>query len=100
MSTPAMQQRIADWETQLKRDRDGLLATPGFCRLMWHELEVAGVFRSSFAGELTHSTAYNEGLRGGGLRLLALLTDANPAALTLLQAHAMPTTVKKDESDE
>lgn len=101
MSKTAQEEaRVRQWEQQLTLDRDALLKTPGFCRVMWTELEMAGVFRSSFAGENTHSTAFNEGMRAAGLRLLSELSAANPAAMTLLQAHAMPTTSTKDETDE
>jgi len=39
-------------------------------RFMWHLLEQTGVFRLSFAGEQTHSTAFAEGGRNQGLMLM------------------------------
>lgn len=44
-------------------------------RLMWHLLERTGVFRLSFAGEATHSTAFAEGGRNQGLMLIAALHE-------------------------
>ena len=100
MTTKA-QKQIEKWNVQLRLDREALLKTPGFCRVAWRTLEMAGLFQSSFAGEQSHNTAFNEGMRSSGLRFLAELTDANPNALALLQAHAMPATPpEKDDVDE
>lgn len=47
-------------------------------RIVWRLLDRAGVFRLSFAGEATHQTAFNEGQRNEGLRLMALITEHAP----------------------
>lgn len=54
---------------------------------IWAELVQCGVFTASFAGERPHTTAFNEGRRDIGLRLLndVLAFDAN--ALTVMKAE-------------
>jgi hypothetical protein len=91
MSQPTAEKRaILAWQQQLQADRAVLLTMPAFCRVMHEVLAEAGVFRLSFAGESTHATAFNEGQRNVGLRLLAELERAEPLALQHLRAHARP----------
>ena len=45
---------------------------------VWDQLSDAGVFRSSFAEEATHRTAFNEGKRVQGLKLLARVLQYAP----------------------
>lgn len=45
-------------------------------RFVWRQLEVAGVFRTSFTGN--SQTFFNEGMRNSGLRLMALINAECP----------------------
>jgi hypothetical protein len=98
MSGPTAKQQ-AEWQRRLLVDRRGLLDSPAFCRVLWDFLEQSGLFRTSFAGESAHITAFQEGVRSNGLRVFAELTEAVPDALARLQAHAMPVTVSPDPED-
>ena len=49
-------------------------------RFVWRYLEECGVMRTSFNGELTHSTAFAEGSRNVGLKMLADVNEALPSA--------------------
>lgn len=67
--------RTAERDKRLAlRDEDQikfLMESPLGRGIVWDQLSAAGVFRSSFAGEHTHETAFNEGKRAAGLDLLA-----------------------------
>lgn len=54
---------------------------------IWERLEEAGIFKTSFAGENSHTTSFNEGQRNMGLRMLndVMRFDAN--SLTLMKAE-------------
>jgi hypothetical protein len=97
MKGPSMKQ-VERHQRQLLLDRQALLERADFRRVMQDFLEQAGIFRSSFAGEQTHSTAFNEGQRNAGNRMLSELEQANPNALALLRASAMlPETPDEDD---
>jgi hypothetical protein len=49
-------------------------------RVLWDILEQTGIYRVSFTGE-AEQTAFNEGVRSVGLRLMARLGDAAPEHL-------------------
>jgi hypothetical protein len=51
--------------------------------LVWRILALAGVFRSSFTGDV--HTYYNEGKRGIGLEIIEILNTVDPQALVLMQ---------------
>jgi len=55
-------------------------------RVLWRLLEQAGVFRLSYTGE-AQSTAFNEGQRNIGLRLLAECLEAAPEKYALMQTE-------------
>lgn len=52
-------------------------------RFIWRYLSDCGIFRSSYVTE-PHDTAYNEGRRAVGLKLLAEVTEAMPEAYSLM----------------
>jgi hypothetical protein len=57
-------------------------------RFVWRLLEQAGVYRASFAGEATHQTAFLEGQRNGGLRLLHQIFETCPGSYALMMKEA------------
>jgi hypothetical protein len=64
-----------------------LLGTPQGRRFIWRYLEQCGLFASSFH----HSGSqmyFNEGQRNVGLRLLADVNEANPAAYVTMMQEA------------
>jgi hypothetical protein len=65
-----------------------LLADKRGRRIAWALLEEAGVFRSSFNPDRPHATAFNEGIRNTGLRVLASVMQADPEAFTLMSKEA------------
>lgn len=80
-------------QAQANRDDDNanrmafMLRSPHGRAYIWDQLSQCGVFGASFAGERPLTTAFHEGRRDIGIRLLAevLAFDAN--ALTLMQAE-------------
>lgn len=52
-------------------------------RYVWRLLEQAGVFRSSFTGD-AQQTAFNEGQRNMGLRVLAMVHEHAPESYQLM----------------
>lgn len=56
-------------------------------RIVWKLLEDAGLFRSSFAAE-SATTAFNEGQRNAGLRVLTNVMTADPDAFVTMQREA------------
>jgi hypothetical protein len=76
----AARSQEARWEAE---DLAALMATKRGRRTMWRLLSHAGVYRQSFTGEAL-STAFNEGQRSVGLRLMAILTAACPSEYALM----------------
>lgn len=63
------------------RDEDQivfLMHSPVGRGFVWDQLADAGVYRTSFAAEATHSTAFAEGKREQGLKLLARVMKHAP----------------------
>ena len=56
-------------------------------RIVWRQLEQAGVFRLSFNTNAMQM-AFNEGNRNNGNRLLAQINEVNPDAFTLMLKEA------------
>ncbi len=56
-------------------------------RFIWRLLEQAGVFRTSFTSD-PHSTAFNEGQRNAGLRILDLINRAAPDVYAVMLKEA------------
>ncbi len=66
----------------LKRDKTDLkfiLQHQQGRRVIWKYLEMAGINRSSFTGDV-NSTLFNEGMRNMGLRILADVMETQPEA--------------------
>jgi hypothetical protein len=77
-------QRQADEARNLKRlgedaDLQWLMSKKQGRRIVWRLLDLAGVFRLSYAGEATHATAFAEGGRQIGNVLLADIHRLCPA---------------------
>lgn len=68
--------------TKLTNDSDveWLMSTQQGRRVMWRLLSLAGVYRTSFAGEETHATAFAEGARNIGLQLIHEVQRLTPDA--------------------
>lgn len=47
-------------------------------RLYWNQMKECGIYRESFVPNEADSTAYNEGQRNIGLRMLAKVMDLDP----------------------
>lgn len=63
------------------RDEDQivfLMHSPVGRSFVWDQLADAGVYRTSFVGEATHATAFAEGKRDQGLKLLARVMKYAP----------------------
>jgi len=63
---------------QNKEDLKGILDSAGGRRFLWKLLEECGVYKISFTGD--SYTAFNEGKRQIGLRLIEDIFDACPDA--------------------
>ncbi len=98
MSQPAKAQQ-EQWATTLQNDRATLMAMPAFCRVMQHWISAAGVLRSTYHGENTHASAFSEGQRNLGLRMLSDLEAATPTAMATLAQHARPATRTTEPHD-
>jgi hypothetical protein len=89
-----IQQQLAEQaERETQRELESIRAqtdfkdvasTPHGRRLLRRILGECGIYRSSFAGEDTHSSAYREGQRSIGLSLLAQFEAAPDLYLTFL----------------
>lgn len=83
---------VVDQEDQERRRRQELsdlewvMSDGRGRRVVWRLLEQAGVFRLSYTGDAL-STAFNEGQRNSGLRLMADCLEAAPEKYTLMQAE-------------
>lgn len=70
------------------RDREDwrwLLGDPRGRRIVWSMLEEAGVFRCSFDPGRADVSAFNEGRRNSGLRILTHVMEADPDAFVTMQ---------------
>lgn len=76
----AEEQRLEDWRWLLGDQRGR--------RIVWALLEDGGVFRSSFDPERPAVTAFHEGQRNGGLRVLHQVMQADPSAYELMAREA------------
>ena len=77
---------------RLMREQDQIrhtMETPLGRGLVWEILASSGVFRSTFTGESTHTSAYNEGRRAVGLELFAKVMKHAPRLYdTMTQENA------------
>lgn len=76
----AAEQGLDDWRWLLA-DRRGR-------RIVWAMLEEAGIFRSAFDPDRPQVTAFNEGQRNAGLRILNAVMQADPDAFVTMQREA------------
>ena len=67
-----------------------ILSTKGGRRFMWRLLSASGVYRLSFAGEQSHTTAFQDGERNVGLRFLADVMDADPKNFLVMSDENKP----------
>ena len=72
---------------QNREDLKAILDMPGGRRFLWKLLEECGVYKISFIGE-PYQTAFNEGKRQIGLRLIEDIFDAYPHAYTGMRVEA------------
>lgn len=83
---------VVDQEDQERRRQQELLDLEWVMsdgrgrRVVWRLLEQAGVFRLSYAGDAL-STAFNEGQRNIGLRLMADCLEAAAEKYLVMQAE-------------
>lgn len=95
MSNAADRPRREQVTARLKRDAElddealqVVLRTPQGRRVCWRLLERSGLHQMSYAGEQTHVTAFNEGNRNQGQRLLADILRLDAACyLTMLRDY-------------
>lgn len=69
-------------------DLRAVLSSASGRRFVWRLLERSGVFRSSFNAVSDSYTAFNEGRRNLGLRVLNDILEADPDAFTLMQRES------------
>jgi hypothetical protein len=81
-------------------DLRAILRLPGGQRFVWGLLAQGGVYRQSFAGSESHLTDFNEGRRSIGLRVLADVTEADPAALLDMMKAGLPDRSKDEDPEE
>ena len=55
---------------------------------VWSLLEKAGVFRSTFAGEETHTSAFHEGRRSVGLEIFEKVFTDGPETYRMMASEA------------
>jgi len=83
---------VVDQEDQERRrqqelsDLEWVMSDGRGRRVVWRLLEQAGVFRLSYTGDAL-STAFHEGQRNIGLRLMADCLEAAPEKYTLMQTE-------------
>lgn len=66
-----------------------VLSNPKGRRLVWWVLSLCGVFRASFVPKDSNQTAFNEGRRDVGLRLLLEIGSANPKAYSQMEDEVL-----------
>jgi hypothetical protein len=76
----AAERTLEDWRW--------LLADKRGRRIAWKLLEDAGIFRTSFDRDSNGQTAFNEGQRNIGLRVLAQAMQADPSAYERMTREA------------
>lgn len=87
--TEARKAKVDQATSNAKNDLLTVLATENGRRFVYDLLADAGVFRSSFVPGDPHGTAFNEGQRNYGVRLLSrLIADAPDQYMKLLKENA------------
>lgn len=90
--TEEHRQEVADEAARLERqteigDLKWVLSNKRGRRHVWRLLEQAGVFRTSFTPDPC-TTAFNEGARNQGLRVLALVHEHAPESYALMLSES------------
>lgn len=62
--------------TELLLNAKAVMETTAGRRLLWHILDICGIYAPSFTGN--SQTYFNEGRRSVGIHLLGLMDDADP----------------------
>lgn len=68
-------------DTVDREDMQKLLDTAWGCRILWKYLQWCGVYEQSYASGNSHGTAFNEGRRTVGLKIMDDILAVSPAAL-------------------
>jgi len=96
-------QKKLEERAKRRRERDlgdirKILSIPEGRRFYWRILSVAGIFRTSWTGQV-EQTLVNEGSRNNGLIFLNDLMEASPTSFVQLQreANAEAKSQQKDE---
>ena len=66
-----------------------LLKQPGFCDFVWRVLDKAGLYRSAFRGEATHTSSHAQGMQELGRMVLEELLTADHTAYTIVRHVGM-----------
>lgn len=77
--------REAEFQNQYRLSLASMLRSPSGKVFLWEQLDRAGVWRQSYVPGEPDATAFNEGQRSNGLRLLNELLEVNPNALGILR---------------
>jgi hypothetical protein len=68
-------------------------------RVLWFILSLCGVFRASYVPKDSTQTAFNEGRRDVGLRLLLEIQTANPKAYSQMEDEVLADQGKRKKGD-
>ena len=78
-----------------RAELEALLVLPAMRKFVWTLLSECGINNISFSGEDTHTTAFNEGMRNIGNKLIAMLDGVQPHTYM-----ALYTEFRKDEEED
>ncbi|OHD24864.1 MAG: hypothetical protein A2Y38_16135 [Spirochaetes bacterium GWB1_59_5] len=71
------------------KDLQSVMSTMEGRRFIWRQLGETGVFRTSFVAGAADTTAFNEGSRNYGLRLLSEIMSELPDHYLIMQKEAV-----------
>lgn len=72
-----------------------LLKNPAFCDFVWRVLDKAGIYRTAFRGEATHTSSHAQGMQEVGRMVLEELLTADPNAYTMVRHVGMGRDLKR-----
>lgn len=81
-------------EAQIEELR-ALLKNPAFCDFVWRVLEKAGIYRSAFRGEATHTSSHAQGMQEVGRMVLEELLTADANAYSMVRHVGMARDLKR-----
>lgn len=88
-------------QKQDRADLGAIFSTREGARFFSALLDLCGVFRLSYQGEETHASAFKEGARNVGLRVLSALEAIDPQARQRLRdADGEREVTRNDDDDE